>query len=182
MDFLNTGYTGIPFMVQLAQWGIPLKVRTGITKCFPLQLIFWVQASFVWCHTSRLFWEGERNSWVEKCGKKGKKQGLKSCVFCIDAIAALPGAAGWRDLWLSWWMDFAVISHTKKHPSECPLQDFRDQVIPQQYQGQIFMSWPWIWLFPLPAKWDRVLMTFSNQWVMIAGGFVCAGMPQEEFV
>lgn len=116
MDFLNTGYTGIPFMVQLAQWGIPLKVRTGITKCFPLQLIFWVQASFVWCHTSRLFWEGERNSWVGKCGKKGKKQGLKSCVFCIDAIAALPGAAGWRDLWLSWWMDFAVISQKNPIP------------------------------------------------------------------
>lgn len=51
--------------------------------------------SCVWCHISRLFWEGERNNWVGKCRKKEQKQGLKFCVFCIDAIAALTGAAGW---------------------------------------------------------------------------------------
>lgn len=40
MDFLNTGYTWIPFMVQLAQWGIPLKVRDMDDKVLPTAVYF----------------------------------------------------------------------------------------------------------------------------------------------
>lgn len=35
MDSLNTGYTWIPFMVQLARWGFPLKVTDRDNKVLP---------------------------------------------------------------------------------------------------------------------------------------------------
>lgn len=146
MGFLNTGYSWIPFMVQLAQWGIPLKVRDRDDKVLPTAACFLSAGIICLVPHIQAALRRRKKQMGREVWKEGGKAGPE--LLCFFALMLLL-QDGWicdnHDGWI-------LLLFHKKHPSECPLQDFRDQVIPQQYQGQIFMLWPWIWLFLLPPK------------------------------
>lgn len=94
MDSLNTGYTWIPFMVQLAQWGIPVKVRDTDNKVLPTAAYFLSAGIMCVVPYIQAVLRRRKKYLGREMQKEWKKQGLKFCVFCIAAIAALTGAAG----------------------------------------------------------------------------------------